>query len=74
MGRPTALTETDRNNTNTVWVQNAAYGPGGEPQSLQYRAGSGVYYSESRTYNSRAQLTQLQAGGTGLAAVDFQYV
>jgi RHS repeat-associated protein len=74
MGRPTALTETAFNNANTVLVQNAAYGPGGESQSLQYRTNAGTYYNESRTYNNRAQLKQLQASGTGLAAVNLQYV
>jgi RHS repeat-associated protein len=69
MGRPTGLTETY---PGTVWVQNAGYGPGGEMQTMQYLAGSG-YVTETRSYNSRAQLKELKSAG-GAISLDLQYV
>jgi len=70
MGRPTGLTETG---PGTVWVQNVLYGPGGEMKSIQYRTSSGAYYTENRTFNNRAQATEIQASGTGLPGMDLRY-
>ena len=50
LGRPTALTETT---PGTVWVQNAAYGPGGEMKTMQFRTSAGAYYTENHTFNNR---------------------
>jgi hypothetical protein len=55
MGRPTALTA-----NGAVWVQNAAYGPGGEMKTMQYRTNTGTYYTENRTYNNRTQTIEIQ--------------
>ena len=73
MGRPATLTKTDQNGQNSTWAQNAAYGPGGELKTLQYKTTGGVWYTENRSFNNRLQLTQLQSSGTGLAGVNLQY-
>ena len=44
MGRPTGLTESG---TGTTWVQNVAYGPAGETQTIQYRTSGGNYFNEN---------------------------
>ncbi len=71
MGRPTSLTEIG---PGTIWVQNAAYGPGGEMQTMQYRSSSGIYFTENRTYNNRAQLKELISNRGVKPAIDLQYV
>jgi hypothetical protein len=71
MGRPTGLTETG---PGTVWVQNAAYGPGGEMKTMQYRTSGGAYYTENRTFNNRTQMIQQQVSGSGLTGMNLQYV
>ena len=62
MGRPVGLTGTG---LGTVWVQNVAYGPGGEMKTMQYAAGSGFWYTENRSFNSRTQATQIQVAHSG---------
>jgi YD repeat-containing protein len=70
MGRPTGLTETG---PGTVWAQNAAYGPSGEMQTMQYRSSAGSYFTENRTYNSRVQLIELASNLAGKPLTDLKY-
>jgi RHS repeat-associated protein len=70
MGRPVGLTETG---PGTVWVKNAAYGPGGEMRTMQYRREGSQYYTENRTYNKRTQLTGLQTVDPLSAGMNLQY-
>ncbi len=71
MGRPTALTETANG---TVWAQNAAYGPGGEMKTMQYRTNTGTYYTENRTYNNRTQTIEIQGSGAPMRSLDLKYL
>jgi RHS repeat-associated protein len=71
MKRPVSLTETG---PGTVWVRNAAYGPAGEMKGMEYRAGTGAYYTETRTFNKRTQMIQQQTSGSGLPGMNLQYV
>jgi RHS repeat-associated protein len=72
MGRPVGLTQSN----GTVWVQNVAYGPKGEMQTMQYKQGGAgtLYFTETRTYNSRAQLKELKNGLSTKNELDLQYV
>jgi hypothetical protein len=54
-GRPNGLTD----NSAVTWVQNVVYGAANEMTSMQYWSGGG-YWTESRTYNERLQMTRLR--------------
>jgi RHS repeat-associated protein len=68
MGRPTALSSTN-NGVVTYAVQNAQYGPSDELFQVTYPPGGGYSYTETRHYNSRLQLTEMQTPWS-----DYQYV
>jgi RHS repeat-associated protein len=54
-GRPNGLTD----NSAVTWVQNVVYGAANEMTSMQYWSGGG-YWTETRTYNERLQMTRLR--------------
>jgi len=43
-------------------------------KAMSYRTSSGSYYNETRSYNSRVQLANLTASGSGLQGVNFNYI
>lgn len=59
MGRPTTMT--DQNNPYAPVVTAVNYGPAGELLSI-----AGQAFSESRSYNSRLQLTSLNNGTSNM--------
>jgi RHS repeat-associated protein len=72
MGRPVGMTQSN----GTVWVRGVAYGPGGEMQTMQYKQGGTgtLYFTENRSYNSRAQLKELTNSMGGKSGIDLQYL
>ena len=80
MSRPMKVTEWRTNGVgfpSTVvadWASGAAYGPANEMTGMSYRTSSGSVYNETRSYNSRVQLTNLTASGSGLQGVNFNYI
>ena len=82
MRRPIALN--DDRQTPVNWVNNVQYGPSNELKQMDYRmGGEGLgngrlnyqgYYTETRVYNSRVQMTRLTTGPTGFfPVVDREY-
>ena len=78
MGRPTKLTD----NQSIDWAKDVVYGAASELKEISYREPSSnyvYYHKETRTYNSRLQMTNLKledtAGGpTGLTRnIDYVY-
>jgi RHS repeat-associated protein len=71
MGRPNKLTDDAASPVD--WVKNLAYGVAGEMTSMQFYTGTPtVYNTETRTYNTRLQLTRLTTVG-GPSTLDMEY-
>jgi RHS repeat-associated protein len=86
MERPTGLVEQDWINTNSntippsgsptstkTWVQNVTYGPSNEMTGIQFATTAGPLYTETRSYNNLAQLTNITAAGPGLTGMNLTY-
>ena len=81
MSRP--ITLVDDRSTPVNWVNNVQYGPANELKQMDYRIGAGLnygqlsyqgYYTETRQYNNRLQMTRLATGLTGFAPMmDMEY-
>jgi RHS repeat-associated protein len=53
------------------WVKNVQYGPAGQLIQMDvFLGGSGTYFTETRSYNNRLQVTQIQAS----SSFNMQYV
>ncbi len=65
LGRPVKLTS-----GGVDWVNDVVYGPAGE---MRQYLGNGNCTTETRSYNTRLQLTRLTVIGTGLPTVDLEY-
>lgn len=78
MGRPVGITEYQPTAT-VVWAKEAQYGPAGELKQMKYRnMASGFpsmdFYTETRTYNNRVQLTRLTVNiPSELNVMDLEY-
>ena len=67
MRRPVSMTQYGQ--TTVDWVKDVAYGPAGEMTQLKQWTGQYTnYYTETRTYNARLQMTRMTSG-----AVDMEY-
>ena len=81
MSRP--ITLVDDRSTPVNWVNNVQYGPANELKQMDYRIGDGLnygqlsyqgYYTETRQYNNRLQMTRLATGLTGFSPMmDMEY-
>jgi RHS repeat-associated protein len=68
MSRPIALT--DNQPTPVNWATGVVYGPANEMQQISFSSnGAGSYYTETRTYNTRLQLTRMTVPGV----MDMEY-
>lgn len=70
MGRPNRLT--DNQATPLDWVKDVLYSPGGQMTQIKFTENPNIYYTETRSYNARQQLTQIST--TGTTTFNTQYV
>jgi RHS repeat-associated protein len=72
MGRPNGMTD----DSAVTWVQGVSYGAANQITSMQYRSDSPYFWTETRTYDERLQMTRLTTKNHLLAAqndVEYRY-
>jgi RHS repeat-associated protein len=72
MGRPNKLT--DDQPTPVDWAKNVTYGPAGELTQMDYFKATGQYYTETRSYNPRLQVSQIRAYYGATDSLNMQYI
>lgn len=70
MGRPNKLT--DDQATPLDWVKDVLYSPSGQMTQIRFTQNPNIFYTETRSFNARLQLTQIVT--TGPASFNMQYV
>jgi RHS repeat-associated protein len=71
MGRPNKLT--DNQATPLDWVKDVLYSPSGQMTQMKFTQNPNIYYTETRSYNARLQLTQIATTYT-TTNLNMQYV